>query len=105
HPAVQHFQRALHLAPKIAVAGSIHDVDLDAAEAHAGDLGEDGDAALALELVRVHDTLHHGLVVAKDAALFEHGVHQRGLAMIHVRDDSDIANVFVSIRHESLRWD
>jgi hypothetical protein len=25
--------------------------------------------------------------------------------MVHVRDDSDISDVFVFIRHESLRWD
>ena len=34
-----------------------------------------------------------GFVVAEDAALLEHGVDQRGLAVVDVRDDGDIANV------------
>ena len=33
-----------------------------------------------------------GLVGAEGAALVEHGVHQRGLAVVDVRDDGDIAN-------------
>jgi hypothetical protein len=32
------------------------------------------------------------LVRAKGAALLQHSVHQRGLAVIDVGDDSDIAN-------------
>jgi len=32
------------------------------------------------------------LVGAKNAALLQHGVHERGLAMVDVRDDSDVAN-------------
>jgi hypothetical protein len=39
---------------------------------------------------------------AENAALVEHGVHQGGLAMIHVRDDGDIANIWVAASHESL---
>ena len=32
------------------------------------------------------------LVGAEQAALIEHGVHQRGFAVIDVRNDGDIAN-------------
>ena len=32
------------------------------------------------------------LVGAEGAALLQHGVHQRGLAVVHVRDDGDVAN-------------
>ena len=58
HDAVHELQGALHLAAEIAVAGRVHDVDLDVVIDDAGDLGEDGDAALALQVVRVHDALH-----------------------------------------------
>ena len=34
-------------------------------------------------------------LAAEDAALAEHGVHQRGLAVVHVGDNGDIANVSV----------
>ncbi len=57
HDAVDQFQGALHFAAEIAVAGGIDDVDLDVVIADAGGFGENGDAALALEFVRIHDAL------------------------------------------------
>ena len=54
-------------------------------------LGQNRDAALALELVRVHDPLGHALVGPEDAALMQQGVHQRGLAVVDVGDDGDVA--------------
>ena len=92
HDAVHHLERALHLAAEIAVAGRVHDVDLDLVVENGGVLGQDGDAALALQLVGVHDAVHQFLVGAKYAALAEHGVHQRGLAVVDVGDDGDVAN-------------
>jgi hypothetical protein len=58
-----------------------------------GVLGEDGDAALALEVVAVHHARLNLLVVAEHLALREHRVHQRGLAVVDVRDDGDVAHV------------
>ena len=89
------FERALDFAAEIAVAGRIDDVDLDAVVADAGGLGENGDAALALQVVRVHDALGDFFVGAENAALPEHGVDQRGLAVVDVRDDGDVANLVV----------
>jgi len=63
------------------VAGRIDDVDLVAVVVERGVLGEDGDAALALQIVGVHDAIGYGLVGAEGAALTEHGVDQRGLAV------------------------
>ena len=65
HDAVDDLERALDLAAEIAVAGRIDDVDLDAVIADAGDLGEDGDAALALQVVGIHHAVDDGFVVAK----------------------------------------
>src|SRR5664279_422599 len=55
-------------------------------------LGQDGDAALALQLVGVHHALDVGLVGAEGAALVQHGVNQGGLSVVHVRDNGDVAN-------------
>src|SRR5207302_10091897 len=55
-------------------------------------LGQDSNAALALQLVGVHHSFNNLLVRTKRAALAQHSVHQRGLAVVHVRDDSDVAN-------------
>src|ERR1051326_3626864 len=67
--------------------------------ADGGVLGEDGDAALFLEVVRVHDTLVDLLVRADGAGLFEKRVDERGLAMVDVRDDRDVADVVAELLH------
>ena len=101
HHSVDHLQRALHLAAKVAVAGGVDDIDLDLGRVagvgrgmveDGGVLGQNGDAALALQFVGIHHPLDMGLVGAEDAALVQHGVHQRGLAVVNVRDDGDVAN-------------
>ena len=56
-----------------------------------GVLGENRDAALALELVAVHRALGHALVGAERAALVQQRVDERGLAVVDVRDDGDVA--------------
>ena len=53
--------------------------------------GEDGDAALALQLVRVHHPLGHLLVGAEGAGLAQHGVNESGFAVVDMGDDGDIA--------------
>ena len=93
HDTVDHLEGAFDFAAKVAVAGRVHDVDLHVVIEDGGVLGQDGDAALPLQIVRVHDPFNQMLVGAECAALPQHGVHQRGLAMVYVGDDSDIANV------------
>ena len=66
---------------------------LHAAVVDRGVLGEDRDAALALERVRVHHAVDDDLVGAEDAALVQHGVDQSGLAVVDVGDDRDVADV------------
>ena len=71
-----------------------------------GVLGQDGDAALALQIVRVHDPLVDLLVGADGAGLLEEGVDERGLAVVDVRDDRDVANVVAELLHARAltRW-
>src|SRR5215470_5699333 len=54
-------------------------------------LREDGDAALALDVVGIHHPLAHLLVLGKRARLLQQLVDQRGLAVVDVRDDGDVA--------------
>ena len=91
--AVHHVQDALHLAAEISVAGRIDDVDPRAAPDHRGALGQDGDAALALQDVAVHRPLGHHLMVAERAGLAEQLVDQGGFAMVNMGDDRDVANL------------
>ena len=94
--AVDHLQDALHLAAEVGVARSVHDVDLHVAVLHGGILGQNGDAPLTLQVVGVHDAVHHGLVFPVHAGLLQHFVHQSGLAVVYVGDDRYVSQLFVT---------
>ena len=84
--AVDHFQYALHLAAEVGVARGVHNIYLGVAVPDGGVFGHNGDAPLPLQVVGVHDPVHHFLVLPVDAGLLEHLVHQGGLAVVHVGD-------------------
>ena len=58
-----------------------------------GALGQDGDAALALQVVAVERALGHLLVVAEGAGLAQELIDQRGLAVVDMGDDRDVADL------------
>ena len=91
--AIDHVEDALDLAAEIGVARRIDDIDAGAVPDHRGHLGEDGDAALALEVVRIHRPLGHALIVAEGARLLQQPVDERGLAMVDMGDDGDVAEL------------
>ena len=93
--AVDHRQDALHLAAEIGVAGRVDDVDAHVLPGDRGGLGHDGDAALFFEIVGIHHALGDALVFAEGARLLEQAVDERGLAMVDVGDDGDIAQLHV----------
>jgi len=77
------------------VTRRIDDVDPHTLVGDGGVLGQDGDPALPLKRVGVHDQLTNLLVGAEDLALFQQSVDQSGFAMINVCDYGQIANVVV----------
>jgi hypothetical protein len=87
------------------VARRVDDVELDVAVAHRRVLGEDRDALLALEVHRVHHALVDVLVGPERAGLPEHRVDERGLAMVDVGDDGDVADVLAGDEHRRPRLD
>ena len=89
--AVDHRQHALDLAAEVGVARGVDDVDEQVLVVDRGVLGEDRDAALALEVGVVHRALGDPLVRAEDAALVQQRVDQRRLAVVDVGDDGDVA--------------
>ena len=91
--AVHHVEDALDLAAEIGVAGRVDDIDAGVLPDHRGGLGQDGDAALALEIVGIHGALGHALVLAERAGLLQQPVDQRGLAVVDVGDDGDVAEI------------
>ena len=74
------------------MARGVDDVDAGAAILDGAILGEDGDAALALQVVRVHHALANAFVCGEGAGLLQQAVDQRGLAVVDMRDDRDVAD-------------
>ncbi len=91
--AVDHVQDALDLAAEIGMARGIDDVDAGLLPQDRGRLGEDGDAALALQIVGIHRALGDALVLAERAGLLQETVDQGGFAMVDMRDDRDVAEI------------
>src|SRR5690606_28069190 len=89
--AVHHGQHALDLAAEVGVARGVDDVDVRAFVFDGAVLGQDGDAALALDVARIHDPLGHLLVVAEGAGLPQQLVDESGFAMVHVGNDGHVA--------------
>ena len=89
---VDHRQDPLHLAAEVGVARRVHDVDAASRVLDRGGLRQDRDAALALQVVAVERPLgDHGTCVGR--GLLQQPIHERGLAMVDVGDDGDVADV------------
>ena len=91
--AVDHVHHAFDLTAEVGVTGCVDDVDLGAAVHDGGVLRHDRDPALALEGVAVHHPLRDLLVLTEDVALLQHRVDERGLAVVDVGDDRDVAEI------------
>ncbi len=62
-----------------------------------GAFGEDGDAAFAFDVVAVHRAFGDGLACrGRHPDCFRSSIDQRGLAVVNVGDDRDVAKVHVS---------
>src|SRR5690606_34820166 len=91
--SVSHLECTLYLTPKVSVSGRIDDVDRRPLVFNAAVLGQNGDTALTLQVVGIHDSVVDGFIVTKHACLFEHSVDKSRLAVIYVSDDGDVAQL------------
>ena len=55
---------------------------------------ENGDSPLPFEIARVHNALGHRLIFPVNTALPEHLVHERGLAVVNMRNDRNVSQIF-----------
>ena len=90
--AVDHAEHALDLTAEVRVPGCVHDVDVHAGVVDRAVLGEDRDAALALEVVRIHHPLGRAFVGGEGSGLLQQAVDERRLAVVDVGDDGDVAD-------------
>ena len=91
--AVHHGQDALYLTTKVCVPRSVHDVDVGVLIGHRTVLGQNGDAALFLKIVGIHDPLGNGLIGSEGSGLRQELVDQRGFTVVNVGNDGDVAQL------------
>jgi hypothetical protein len=101
--AIHHHHRPLYLSAEVGVAWSIEDVDLNVAPFNRAVFCGDGDSTLTLKVHAVHHAVSDLLVRAEESALSKEVVNKGRLAVVYVRDDSDVAdigiNYFVILSH------
>ena len=73
----------------------IYDIDLGILVGDGSVLCQNGDAALPLQIIGVHDAIHDLLIFPIDAALLEHLVHQGRLAVVNVGDNGYVSDFLV----------
>ena len=71
----------------------VDDVDLDTFVTDGDVLGEDSDAALALQVVAVQYLCARLLIGAEDVARHEHLVYKGGLSVVYVGNNCDVTYV------------
>ena len=102
-------QRAGDLIGEVHVAGGVDQVE-HVGLAVLGLIGQahrlrlDRDAALALQLHRVEHLVGH-ISKRHHARGLQQAICQRGLAVVDVRDNAEIANVFHTFPSFACRWD
>ena len=89
--AIDHAEYSLDLTTEVGVTGSINDIDLRVHVMNGGNFGKNRDAFLALEIVAIHDTNAHVLVLTKRPCLFENRIYEGRLPVINVRNDAYIS--------------
>src|SRR5262249_19797444 len=78
---------------EIRVAGRVDDVYLCAAQRQRDVLGQDSDAALAFQVVRVEDALAAQLALAEQARLAHHLIDEGRLAVVNVGNNGHVADI------------
>ena len=98
HRAVENAKRALSLGGEVHVARGIQEGQAPLPQRQDRLLGEDGDAALPLQSMGIEEAV----AVIDPSQLFQfsrevqHGLAQRGLARVHMRQDAQHHILFVS---------
>ena len=105
--SVDHGQATLDLAAKIGVSRGIDDGDLYRTSLDGRVLGQDGDSLFTFEIPRIENSVGDDLIASKSPRLAEHGIDQRGFAVVDVRHDCDISEILT--KHSPSRlatlWD
>ena len=93
--SIGHVEHALNLAAEVSVARGVDDVDFHAFIVDGYILRQNRDAAFALLVVRVEHALFDLLILTKHMRRAKQTVDQRRFTVVNVRDDGNVAKVFL----------
>ena len=93
--AIHHIEDALHLTAKVCMPRCIYNIDLNIIVENCRVLRENRNAALTLNIPRVHHALAHLLVRAEHMTLPQHRIHKSRLTVVNVGNNCDIAQLFI----------
>ena len=92
---IGHVQNALNFATEVGVTRRVDDVDLYALVINGNVLRKNGDAALTFLIVAVQHAVFHLLICAEYVGGLQQLVNQRSFAVVNVRDNSHVTNIFL----------
>ena len=72
----------------------VDDIDSIISPANSGVFGQNGDAALTLLIIRVHDALSARHFSVQRTGLLQQAIHQRRFAMVDVSNNGDVTKGF-----------
>ena len=102
--SIGHVEDTLDFPAEVRMPGGVDDVDGHVAVPDRRVLGQDRDALLTLEVVRVHDQRTDLLVLAEGVALLQKRVDERRLAMVDVGDDRHVPDVMTDLGHWTWQY-
>ena len=90
---VDHIEDALDLAAEIGVAGGVDDIDTHILPQNRRGLRQDGDAPFTFQIVGIECAFGDPLILAEGAGLLQQAVDQRGLAVVDMRNNGNVAKL------------
>ncbi len=101
--AIHHRQHTFNFTAEVGMPGGINDIDVIVFPVDGGVFGENGNTTLALLIIGIHYPFDLFAAGLQRTGLLQEFINQCGLAMIDVRDNGDIANIFYHFRAASRR--
>ena len=92
--AVDHLQDAFYLTAEIRVTGGVDNIDFYAVPVYGGVFREDRNTSFPFQIAGVHNAFAYRLIFVIRATLLQHFVNECSFAVVNVRDDGDVAQIF-----------
>ena len=93
---IYHLKNTFYFSTEIGMSRSVNDIDLCIFINNCSVFGKNGNPSFPFNIAAVHDSFLYLLIGTEDTALSEQLIHQCGFAVVNVRDDRDVAEIFLN---------